>query len=172
MDMDLPWVCPEGHLENYKPGYTAHHDPRYCPNPKSVPLEQRSRPVEGQSYYIMKPKYFENGAFIVEASEWVTYRGPILSEEELLKKNNYYRTKGYYGEREFYEPDEFDMLSSIPDARNTLLWAPAVITDEKGEATVSFYCSDINTGFIGIVEGVNGVGLLGSAKCEFRVKKY
>lgn len=45
--------------------------------------------------------------------------------------NNLWRTKGYYTSREFYQPDEIDMQLSTPDARNTLLWAPSVITDEK-----------------------------------------
>ena len=85
--------------------------------------------------------------------------------------NNLWRTKGYYAAREFYKPDEIDMQLSTPDARNTLLWEPSVITDEKGEAEVSFYCSDINTGFTGVVEGVDGTGLLGSGKCEFRVMR-
>ena len=40
---------------------------------------------------------------------------------------------------------------------------------KKGEAEVSFYCSDINTGFVGIAEGVDGMGLLGTGKCEFGV---
>ena len=83
--------------------------------------------------------------------------------------NNMWRVKGYYGKREFYKPDEIDMQLPVPDARNTLLWAPSVVTDEKGEATVSFYCSDINTGFIGVAEGVDGTGLLGTDQCEFRV---
>lgn len=83
--------------------------------------------------------------------------------------NNLWRTKGYYALREFYQPDEVDMQLPVPDARNTLFWSPMVVTDEKGEATVSFYCSDINTGFIGMAEGVDGTGLLGSDKCEFGV---
>ncbi|MBW9202342.1 hypothetical protein EVD33_05225 [Bacteroidales bacterium SW292] len=74
--------------------------------------------------------------------------------------NNIYHTKGYYGKREFYQPDEWDMQSSVPDARNTLLWLPNLVTDENGEA--EFYCSDINTGFIGVVEGTDGQGLLGT----------
>lgn len=170
MDVDMPWVCPEGHLENYKDGYTVHHDPRYCPNATIVPLEQRSKPVEGKTYRIIRPKYFDGGKwFIVEDEQYVVYHGPIYSEEELLRRNNLWRTKGYYAAREFYQPDEIDMQLSTPDARNTLLWQPAVITDEKGEAEVSFYCSDINTGFTGVVEGVDGTGLIGSGKCEFRV---
>lgn len=94
---------------------------------------------------------------------------PQFSEEELLQMNNLWRTKGYYAAREFYQPDEIDRQLSTPDARNTLLWAPSVVTDEKGEAEVSFYCSDINTGFMGIVEGVDGTGLVGNANYEFRV---
>ena len=105
----------------------------------------------------------------MEDEQYVVYHGPIYSEEELLRRNNLWRAKGYYVAREFYQPDEIDIQLSTPDARNTLLWQPSVITDEKGEAEVSFYCSDINTGFTGVVEGVDGAGLLGSGTCEFRV---
>jgi len=104
----------------------------------------------------------------------VTYYAPYYSDEELLRMNNIWRAKGYYGYREFYQPDEIDMSLSIPDFRNTLLWAPAVVTDANGEATVSFYCSDINTGFIMYIEGVGEVGedsLVGNSKIDFRVIK-
>lgn len=110
-------------------------------------------------------------AFSLIDRQTVTYQGPIYSEEELLCMNNLWRTKGYYTAREFYQPDEVDMQLSMPDARNTLLWQPSVITDEKGEATVSFHCSDINTGFVGVVEGIDGAGLLGNGNCEFRVMR-
>lgn len=168
-----PWVCAHGWLENYKEGYTHHHDPRYCPCVVDDG-EPRTIPVIGRRYHIMKAEYYPYGNFYSFKPldhQWIIYQGAIYSEEELLRMNNIWRTKGYYAAREFYQPDEIDMRSSIPDARNTLLWAPSVITDEKGEATVSFYCSDINTGFIGLVEGVDGAGLLGTAKCDFRVMR-
>ena len=63
--------------------------------------------------------------------------------------NNLWRVKGYYGTREFYQPDELDVQSPLPDARNVLLWKPDIITDEKGEAEVEFFCSDINTKLYG-----------------------
>jgi hypothetical protein len=63
------------------------------------------------------------------------------------------------------------MQSSLPDARNTLFWSPAVVTDENGEATVSFYCSDLNTTFTGRIEGTDGAGLLGLSNFDFRVLK-
>lgn len=168
-----PWVCKHGWLENYKDGYTHHHDPRYCPCVVDDG-EPRTPPVIGKKYHIMKAEYFPCNAqggccFKPIDRQWVVYEGAIYSEEELLRRNNLWRAKGYYAARQFYQPDEVDRQVSTPDARNTLLWQPAVITDEKGEATVSFYCSDINTGFIGVVEGVDGTGLLGTGQCEFRV---
>ncbi|MEQ3163089.1 hypothetical protein AAA214_08090 [Parabacteroides goldsteinii] len=168
-----PWVCADGWLENYKEGYTHHHDPRYCPCVVDDG-EPRTTPVIGHRYHIQKNEYFQCNAkggwcFKPVDSQWVIYQGAIYSEEELLRMNNFWRTKGYYAAREFYQPDEVDMQSSIPDARNTLLWEPSVVTDEKGEVIVSFYCSDINTGFTCVAEGVDGAGLLGTGKCEFRV---
>ena len=171
--MDLgPFVCEHGWLENYLPGYTHHHDQRYVPNPSSP--GKRSTPVIGKSYPVLKANYYDdyNGSgnlFTVADRKYVTYEGVIFSEEELLRMNNLWRTKGYYAKREFYQPDEIDILSSLPDARNTLFWDPYVITDEKGEAAVTFYCSDINSGFIGLIEGIDGLGLLGTTECNFRV---
>ena len=167
-DLNNIWVCNScGLLLNYKPGYDGHHAVNGCR------ADSMSRPVDGQTYRIAKFEHFQSSGvgipFRVIDEQLVVYQGPLYSEAELLRMNNIWRAKGYYAEREFYKPDEIDMQLSTPDARNTLLWEPSVITDEKGEAEVSFFCSDINTGFIGVAEGVDGTGLLGSGKCEFRV---
>lgn len=168
-----PWVCSHGWLENYKSGYTHHHNPNDCPCVVDDG-EPRTAPVIGRTYTIMKAEYFQcdvpgGWSFKPIDRQKVVYQGVPYSEDELLRMNGLWRTKGYYAAREFYQPDDIDMQSSMPDARNTLLWSPSVVTDEKGEATISFYCSDVNTGFIGLIEGVDGAGLLGTAKCEFRV---
>ncbi|RHO70114.1 hypothetical protein DW083_14235 [Parabacteroides sp. AF48-14] len=167
-DLNNIWVCNTcGLLLNYKPGYDGHHAVNGCR------ADSMSRPVDGQTYRIAKFEHFQSSGvgipFRVIDEQLVVYHGPLYSEAELLRMNNIWRAKGYYAEREFYKPDEIDMQLSAPDARNTLLWKPSVITDEKGEAEVTFFCSDINTGFIGVAEGVDGTGLLGSGKCEFRV---
>lgn len=165
-----PWVCEHGWLENYKEGYTHHHDPRYCPHANYT--GPKKKPVIGKIYHIMKPRYLGGGrAFEVIDSRYVTYEGPLYTEEELMEMNNIWRVKGYYGKREFYKPEEADMLLPMPDARNVLMWKPDIITDEKGCAEVDFFCSDINTAFVGIIEGTDGTGNLGTAKCEFRVMK-
>lgn len=168
-DLGGPWVCECATAEDYLNDYDGYsHHPAGSPGDNYK--GKRLAPVNGKQYTLIKyePKG-RNGIWIVTDIKYKIYQGPEFTEEELLKMNNLYRTKGYYASREFYQPDEVDMSLSTPDARNTLLWQPSVITDEKGEATVSFYCSDINTGFVGIAEGVDGTGLLGTGKCEFRV---
>jgi len=50
-----------------------------------------------------------------------------------------------------------------------LQWQPAVLTNEKGETEISFRASDVNTEFIGIVEAIDGNGLMGSQTFTFRV---
>ena len=159
MNLNKAWVCEcqPVYLNDYYPGYTHHPNGKYD--------KVKKLPVEGKGYRIIK----YSPMMVVEDIQEIVYSGPLYSDEELLKMNNLWRTKGYYGKREFYQPDEVDIQLSTPDARNTLLWTPSVITDEKGEAEVHFYCSDINTGFIGVVEDVDCNGLLCNAKCEFRV---
>ncbi len=138
------------------------------------------KPINGEHYYVHIGKKGEILGADYPLKGWFgtrhyVYYNPNLNftEEELLKRNNLTRIKGYYAEKEFYQPN-YDKESAddvLPDARNTLLWAPNVITDKNGEATLSFYTSDINTGFIGKIEGVNGEGLLGLGGFEFLVRK-
>ena len=108
-------------------------------------------------------------------SKQIRYSDPNqnLTEEQLLKKFNLKIMKGYYGKREFYQAvyDEVTITDPLPDYRNTLFWKPNVITNEYGEASVEFYCSDINSLFLGNIEGVSSDGLLGTENFEFKVKK-
>ena len=96
-----------------------------------------------------------------------------LTEEELLKLLNLFRIRAYYGKHEFYQPnyDKEYVPISVPDYRNTLMWAPSIITNDKGEATVIFYCSDFNAEFVGKIEGVGGDGLLCTDFFKFTVRK-
>ena len=136
-----------------------------------------TKPIDGQTY-----NYYFNG--VVKKVEYLNSKiylngveivNPInsITEEELLKMNNLARTKAYFDSREFYKPnyDKDTIDAQIPDFRNTLLWEPTIFTNDKGEASLSFYCSDIYTDFIGRIEGVGGDGLLGSQYFKFTVRK-
>jgi len=95
-----------------------------------------------------------------------------FTEKELLERYNLSRIKSYERRREFYEPkyDNTALLNDpSPDFRNTLLWKPMIVTDEKGEAVLEFFCSDINTHFVGNIEGISGEGMLGTTGFEFSV---
>ena len=170
-----PWVCKHGFLENYKEGYSHlmgdERAPVQCAQHSRDTLNVRRKPVIGKVYRIIKYEPNTQGISIVKDVEDIKYEGPIYTDEELLRMNNITRVKGYYGQREFYTPDSAEMLSPLPDARNTLLWSPSVQTDKNGDATVPFRTSDINTQFVGVVEGTDGLGLLGSNTFEFHVSK-
>ena len=81
------------------------------------------------------------------------------------------KTQGYYPKREFYQPDSFDLQSSSPDPRNLLQWQPEVITDSNGIAEIPLATSDLNKEFIGLVEAIDGTGLMGCQTFSFRVLK-
>lgn len=165
LDLNNVWVCKHGYLENYKEGYS--HE---CND------TTRAKPIEGKSYRVIRYEYIgrEDGKKIVTGlEENVEYHYPKFTEEQLLKMNNLSRVKAYYRHREFYQPN-YDKPTAdyfSPDSRNTLLWAPSVVTNEKGEATFEFFCSDINTAFVGKIEGISGEGLLGAKDIEFTVLK-
>jgi hypothetical protein len=154
----------------------------YVLNDPHTPLEYRQKPVEGKIYHIRTihntPVTLDNvlpsreGGYIIDGIKEVVYHYPKFTEEELLKKNHLGRAKGYYSHKEFYQPDYDNPVTvPLPDSRNTLDWEPYIITDDKGQATVSFFCSDVPSFYSGNVEGLDTGGLLGATQFEFRVKE-
>lgn len=174
-NLNTAWVCPDGsqepgtvgHLNDYWEGYTHHP----TGSPSANYGGKRLKPEIGKRYELIKYLPREDGEWYIADITSIVYQGQLYTDEELLRMNNITRCKGYYGQREFYTPDSAEMLSSLPDARNTLLWSPSVLTDKNGDAIVPFWTSDINTQFIGVVEGTDGLGLLGCGTFEFHVSK-
>ncbi|MDR7371473.1 hypothetical protein [Flavobacterium aquidurense] len=119
------------------------------------------KPIEGEIYGM--PNGIKTGP----------YHYPNYTEVELLDLFNIVKIKGFYGKKVFYEPfyDAITINDPLPDYRNTLFWKPDMVTNEQGEADLSFFCSDINTIFSGNIEGVGGDGLLGAGNFEISVKK-
>ena len=99
------------------------------------------------------------------------YRYPILSDEYLLSRYNMVRTKGFHGQKEFYQPtyDEVTVHDLVADYRNTLFWSPTIVTDQDGKAMIEFYTSDLDTEFLGVIEGVSSDGTLGHTTFELEV---
>ncbi len=90
-------------------------------------------------------------------------RGPNLN---LLNIN----LNGYYIARSFYSPNYAINPSTIKDLRTTIFWAPLVKTNDKGEATISYFNSD-NTGNMVIkANGITTNGVAVSAKSTYKVQ--
>jgi hypothetical protein len=78
---------------------------------------------------------------------------------------------GFQIEREFYSP-KYDIQKPEhvkPDKRVTLFWAPYILTDSSGRATISFYNHDVETGITGILEGISGAGISGASSFEYKI---
>ncbi|MBD5291306.1 MAG: hypothetical protein HDS24_04440, partial [Bacteroides sp.] len=159
------WVCGchagQGttFLNDYIPGYTHH------PSGSGTP-RKRSLPVKGKSYEIIK--YSEgtiqespsHSGYVVDI-QYIEYTGPKYSEEQLLRKNGLWKSKGFYPKHKFEIPTEEDWAYGLEDNRNTLLWETELITDPLGEASIEIKTSDITSSFIikGICRALEGHNL-------------
>jgi hypothetical protein len=76
---------------------------------------------------------------------------------------------GYSDARVFYSPVR-TQVSSKPDLRTTIHWEPNITTNEKGEATLTFYNADPKTRIRIVAEGVTAGGQPVSATVNYEVK--
>ena len=67
--------------------------------------------------------------------------------------------------------DEKTLNNPFPDYCNTLFCKPDVIKNAQDEAVIEFYCSNINTKFMGIIEGVSSDVFLGTQNFKFLIRK-
>lgn len=148
-----------------------------CPNKSHF---SGKKPVEGRRYSVWIDDSYAfrvtDGYYHVfggDMTKTLEYHYKQLSVAELLKKFNIASVKLNYPKKLFYEPvyDNEQQNNFNPDYRNTIFWKSNVITDNNGEANLSFYCSDINTTFLGTIEGISLKGLLGFKNLEFVVRK-
>ena len=73
--------------------------------------------------------------------------------------------------KQFYSPRyPVKNKDTIKDYRSTIFWAPNVLTDKDGKATVSFYAADKKGTYTVIFEGTDGNGTIGSAKSKINIK--
>ena len=168
------WASENGYLNDYH-GYDAYPEGSYMEEwYNKVFGGKRLVPKRGELYELIRYDPLPNdphGAWYISAMATIIYPGPYYTEDDLVKINGMWRTKGYLPKREFYQPDKLDLASPTPDYRILLQWQPAVLTDENGVAEIPFAASDVNTEFIGLIEAVDGMGLLGCQTFSFRVMK-
>ncbi|MBE7176114.1 MAG: hypothetical protein INR69_06905 [Mucilaginibacter polytrichastri] len=83
-----------------------------------------------------------------------------------------YRPRPFVQNRSFYTPKYRVKKAAdggLPDIRATIHWEPFVVTDENGEAQISFYTSDAAGNYRVIVEGANMNGDVGAGSAGLQV---
>ena len=101
-----------------------------------------------------------------------TKRGELTASTKYIPGITSYAPKGYYRERIFYSPryDVSNITSKMPDLRTTIFWAPHVVTDSTGKASVEFFNADGNGNYRVIAEGVSLDGTVGRKIYRYAVK--
>ncbi|MEM6717797.1 MAG: hypothetical protein AAF611_00635 [Bacteroidota bacterium] len=114
------------------------------------------RPVNGETYKL------NDGTLVV-----YYFKG---NDTGIEQNDRFVKIRGMYPEKKFYSPN-YDTKDDpmFPDNRKTLVWAPNLVSDRNGEIEVSFYTSDIQSTFLGKLEGTDGYGLLGGTIFQFDV---
>ncbi|RZL43985.1 MAG: hypothetical protein EOP00_21925 [Pedobacter sp.] len=82
--------------------------------------------------------------------------------------------EGLQNQREFYAPSyesEDQKVSSLPDFRYTLYWNPNIVFDKDGKAKTVFFTSDAPGNYIGVINGIDVNGSLGTSYFTFKVDK-
>jgi TonB-dependent SusC/RagA subfamily outer membrane receptor len=78
---------------------------------------------------------------------------------------------GYATPKEYYNPKfEYRVDDVFEDDRRTILWIPTILIDANGEATATFYTSDVKGNFTIRAEGISNEGVPGIGETRFEVK--
>lgn len=81
------------------------------------------------------------------------------------------KVEGFYKAREFYAPVYYnDNNTKRIDVRSTIYWVSEIVTDEKGNATLTFYNSDNNGKMQVRLERMHSDGDTGIAGLSYLVK--
>jgi hypothetical protein len=129
-------------------------------------------PLKIKSIDVTPFRYFYGSAILTGVVNLKSYKSD-LAGYEIDPHAAIVDYEGMQLQREFYTPvydTEQQANSTMPDFRSVLYWQPNAGTDESGKKAISFYTSDLNGRYIGVVQGNSASGAVGSASFTFEVK--
>lgn len=94
-------------------------------------------------------------------------RGPFMKQ---TPGTYLYKPLAFSLPRKFYSSRYADKDTTGIDSRSTIHWEPNIVTDEKGEATISFYSADQPTTYTVTIEGSDMNGRMGSLRKPAYIK--
>lgn len=105
--------------------------------------------------------------------EITTYSGNGAFQKN-VPGTSYFRPLVPVVTQSFYTPKyatEESKTNGLPDLRTTIHWEPNIVTNEKGQASFSFYTADNAGGYLIIVMGSDMMGNFGFATFPITVQK-
>ena len=129
-------------------------------------------PLKVKTIDVMPEKYYYGAVALNGIVTLTTYKGD-LGGFEIDPHAVIVDYEGLQLQRIFYSPayeTAQQINSTIPDFRNVLYWQPNAGTNTSGKNTLSFYTSDVNGEYLGVVQGTTQNGDVGGTTFSFKVK--
>lgn len=80
-----------------------------------------------------------------------------------------YLPKGYYMSRQFYSPKYDTTPDTKPDFRSTVYWAPHIVSDVNGKASLNYFNTDQQGTYRVVIEGIDSNGNLARKVITYQV---
>ncbi|MCE7992241.1 MAG: TonB-dependent receptor plug domain-containing protein [Roseivirga sp.] len=105
--------------------------------------------------------------------EYNDYLTRLAENKIILDKSTMSIQSGYYKSRQFYKVDyRGDLKNEVkPDRRGLIHWEPMIVTDENGEAIITWFNADLETNIHINLEGIWAGGVPLRASAEYKVEK-
>jgi hypothetical protein len=130
-------------------------------------------PLKIKRLDVIKDRYFWGSADAEGILSYASYKGD-LAGVELDPHAVVVDYEGMQLQRVFYSPvydTDKQIASRMPDFRSLLFWVPNINTSVQGKNQVTFYTSDEEGKYIGVIQGITANGEAGSQYFTFEVKK-
>ena len=130
-------------------------------------------PLKIRRLDVMRERYFWGPADAEGILSYTTYKGD-LGGVEIDPHAVVLDYEGLQLQRVFYSPTydtEAEASSRLPDFRNLLYWSPSIKAGPRGNNQLSFYTSDQQGQYMGVIQGITANGTPGVKYINFEVKK-
>jgi len=130
-------------------------------------------PLKIKRVDVIKDRYFWGPADAEGILSYASYKSD-LAGVEVDPHAVVMDYEGMQLQRVFYSPvydTDAQASSHTPDFRSLLYWAPTVKTTATGKNQISFYTSDEDGKYVGVIQGMTADGQSGSQTFTFDVKK-
>jgi hypothetical protein len=130
-------------------------------------------PLKIKRLDVIKDRYFWSSADAEGILSYASYKSD-LAGVEVDPHAVVMDYEGMQLQRIFYSPvydTDAAVSSRVPDFRSLLFWIPTIKTNTQGKNQLTFYTSDQEGKYVGVIQGMTADGESGSQYFTFEVKK-